>query len=225
MLFNTSLEIDVLANDTDADGDLLTIVAAQSDFGDVLIQGGKLIFTPLADYFGDVAINYSIDDGFGVLDSARVNVNVFVNTAPITIDDSAATDDETPILIDVLANDYDDEGNSFSLVSVTSADIGAVLEDQQIRFTPTTGFAGAVQITYMVEDIYGAQREGILTITVTPAVEVVRVRNTNENSSGGSLNIYLFAMLCMGAWYRRFTGRRYLNNTKPQTFKKFSDYE
>ena len=81
--------IDVLANDTDSDGDKLTVTQATVDSskGTVVINSdGTITFTPVANYHGDAVINYSISDGKGGVSSSFVNVVVAsVNDAPTDI--------------------------------------------------------------------------------------------------------------------------------------------
>ncbi len=81
--------IDVLANDTDSDGDKLTVTQATVDSskGTVVINSdGTITFTPVANYHGDAVINYSVSDGKGGVSSSFVNVVVAsVNDAPTDI--------------------------------------------------------------------------------------------------------------------------------------------
>uniref|UniRef100_UPI001055D10A tandem-95 repeat protein n=1 Tax=Marinomonas flavescens TaxID=2529379 RepID=UPI001055D10A len=84
------ITIDVLSNDTDLDGDTLTITAAtvSEAQGTVAIVDGKLEFTPAENFNGDANISYTISDGT-VTDTANVAVTVnAVNDAPVATDDS-----------------------------------------------------------------------------------------------------------------------------------------
>ena len=56
--------VDVLANDTDADGHTLTITAvSDSTMGTVTTDGSQISFTPDPGAFGTDSVTYSIDDG------------------------------------------------------------------------------------------------------------------------------------------------------------------
>lgn len=74
---NTAVTIAVLSNDSDPDGDPLTITMATSPAnGTVAIQAGKIVFTPTRNFTGATSFNYSISDGKGGSASAQVKVTV-----------------------------------------------------------------------------------------------------------------------------------------------------
>jgi VCBS repeat-containing protein len=85
--------VDVLANDSDIDGDLLTVTEASAFNGTVEINGeNQLIYKGNHNFAGPDTISYTISDGNGGQDTASVNVTVFSNDAPaisIGFDDSA----------------------------------------------------------------------------------------------------------------------------------------
>lgn len=73
----TSLSINVLSNDSDADGDTLTVVDASAIKGSVIIsKDSSLQYTPVVGYFGSDEITYQISDGFGGNSSAIVTVSI-----------------------------------------------------------------------------------------------------------------------------------------------------
>lgn len=76
--YATAVTIDVLGNDSDVDGDTLTVVSATSPNGDVVINAdGTLTFTPAANFDGaDATIEYTVSDGQGGQDTATVTVTV-----------------------------------------------------------------------------------------------------------------------------------------------------
>ncbi|WP_164492071.1 cadherin-like domain-containing protein, partial [Thioclava indica] len=76
--FNTAVTIDVLANDTDANGDTLCVYGTPTaSNGSVVVNSdGTLTFTPDADFTGTADICYKITDGNGGYDSATVHINV-----------------------------------------------------------------------------------------------------------------------------------------------------
>jgi len=77
---STANVIDVLSNDTDADGDTLLIVqpVGQGSYGTVAIIGGGtgLTYTPDENYSGDDTFTYTVSDGNGGTDTATVNVSI-----------------------------------------------------------------------------------------------------------------------------------------------------
>jgi hypothetical protein len=76
----------VLSNDTDADGDTLTIQSAtQGAHGTTTVIGGGLTYTPDANYNGSDSFTYTINDGNGHTDTATVSVTVGAVNDPVTI--------------------------------------------------------------------------------------------------------------------------------------------
>ncbi|WP_141347420.1 Ig-like domain-containing protein, partial [Vibrio inusitatus] len=153
---DTPVTIDVLSNDTDIDGDDLTITEASvpADQGTVEIVDGKLVFTPAKDFNGDATISYTITDG-DKESSAEVTVAVAPqNDGPVAVDDSVATDEDTPVTIDVLANDTDIDGDKLTITEASvPADQGTVeIVDGKLVFTPAKDFNGDATISYTITD-------------------------------------------------------------------------
>ena len=94
--FGTSVTIDALSNDSDPDGDTLTIVSANVDSGEVSINEGSLFYTPLQGFSGDATITYSVSDGLLTADAA-VTVTVLPEpvepvdpTVPVTVNNRSS---------------------------------------------------------------------------------------------------------------------------------------
>lgn len=83
----------LLANDTDADGDVLTIVGAGNPAHGQIIQqpGGSLTFTPAAGYTGPASFTYTVSDGNGGMATATVSLNVVV-PPPVTLRGTSLND-------------------------------------------------------------------------------------------------------------------------------------
>ncbi|PKG83015.1 hypothetical protein CXF85_11755, partial [Colwellia sp. 75C3] len=150
--------IDILSNDSDADGDTLTVTEVSANYGTVTIKSdGTLSYSPLGESSETDIITYTISDGNGGIASAVVTVTVIVveNKAPIAIDDSYAFTSFTPVTLDVLINDSDPENDPIELVSVQS-DIGEVeIVDGVLIYTPKQGVGGTFTITYSIKDSVG----------------------------------------------------------------------
>ncbi len=72
-----AVTIDVLGNDSDPDGDPLTVTSATATNGSVVINpDGTLTFTPEDGFAGGAEISYTVSDGNGGSDSAGVAVAV-----------------------------------------------------------------------------------------------------------------------------------------------------
>ncbi|WP_430458216.1 Ig-like domain-containing protein [Rheinheimera sp.] len=192
---DSSIDVNVLGNDTDADGDKLTVTQAISSFGTVTILADqKLSYKPNAEFVGTDTVIYTITDGKGGTASSELIVTVFSNTAPVAAPDSAATDDRSPILIDVLKNDTDADGDALK-VSAASALQGTVTieADQRLRYTPKTGFNGVDTISYTVKDGTGDTATSSVSVTVRAYQDVV----VDNKSSGGSMTTWM--LLALGA--------------------------
>ena len=169
---DTVVVLDVLANDSDPDGDPLVVAAVtQAAHGLVnLTSSGGLTYTPQPDYSGQDSFGYTIQDGRGGQDSAVVTMTVRpVNDAPEAVNDSATTDEDSAVSIDVVANDSDAEGNPIQLLSVGAASHGtATITAQGVAYTPQADFYGSDSFAYTVQDSLGASSQGQVSVQVLP---------------------------------------------------------
>jgi hypothetical protein len=196
---NQSAEIDVLANDTDADGDTLTVKQVSSQFGvAVILDNQQISYTPAADFIGTDVLVYSISDGKGGTGSSELTITVLANRAPIAVDDVASTDDKTVLILDVLSNDSDPDNQALNLVSVSAQQGGVVIEGNKIRYTPKTGFEGIDVVTYSISDGLG----GEATANVMVSVKAYKAQVV-DNQSGGSVNWLWSGMLMLTLALRR----------------------
>ncbi|SIR33036.1 Fibronectin type III domain-containing protein [Shewanella morhuae] len=198
--WNQSLDVDVLANDTDSDGDTLTVTQVTSEFGTVVILANQqLSYTPATDFIGTDVLVYSITDGKGGTASSELTVVVSGNTAPTTVDDSAATDDRTSLLLDVLSNDSDPDGNILTLVSATAQQGVVSVEYNKLRYIPKTGFDGVDAVSYRISDGVGGDATGQVLITVKAYQEVV----IDNESGGGSMSLWVLGLIITAGLIRR----------------------
>jgi Ca2+-binding RTX toxin-like protein len=170
---DTPVVIDVLENDTDPDGDPLTVTGASSPDGTVTINpDGTLTFTPDENFNGPTEITYTVSDGNGGTDTATVTVDVTpVNDAPDAMDDDGTTTEDTPVTIDVLGNDSDVDGDMLSVVDLGDPANGTVTDngDGTVDYTPDAGFTGTDTFTYTVSDGNGGTDVAEVTVTVEAA--------------------------------------------------------
>ncbi len=165
----------LLGNDTDVDGNTLTIASITSGTGGtaVLNPDGTVTFTPNANFNGAASFSYVASDGTTTSNSATVTVNVApVNDAPIANPDTLAAVEDTPITYtasQLLGNDTDVDGNALTIASVTSSTGGtAVLNpDGTVTFTPNANFNGAASFSYVASD--GTATSNSATVTVNVA--------------------------------------------------------
>jgi hypothetical protein len=167
-----SVLLSVLANDSDIDGDAVSISSfTQGTEGAVTQEGNDLRYTPNADFNGSDAFTYDIADGNGGTATATVSVTINpVSDAPVATDDTPSVDEDGSVLISVLANDSDADGDSLSITGFTSATDGTVTQEgDQLRYTPHADFNGSDAFTYDISDGTG----GIATATVTVTVNAI----------------------------------------------------
>ncbi|EGM76015.1 putative Ig domain-containing protein,BNR/Asp-box repeat protein [Rheinheimera sp. A13L] len=198
---DTAVEVNVLANDTDPDGDTLTVNQAVGSFGTVtILDDQQLNYMPNPDFIGTDIVIYSITDGKGGTASSELVVSVVGNVAPVAVNDTASTDDKTVLLIAVLANDSDEDGNTL-MVSSASAEQGSVSieADQRLRYTPKAGFDGVDTISYTITDGFGGQASAQVSVTVRAYQDVV----VDNKSSGGSMAWWMVMVLAGAVVLRR----------------------
>jgi len=165
-----AIVIDVLANDSDADGNPLSVTAVtQPVHGSAQIGANKITYTPVAGYVGSDQFTYTISDNKGLSASARINVTVNAKPAspPIARDDSTTTAYNTPVTINVLANDTDADGNPISITAVTQPAHGSTrIDANRITYTPAAGYAGSDQFAYTIGDDKGLSASAKVNVTV-----------------------------------------------------------
>ncbi|ELA9593491.1 tandem-95 repeat protein, partial [Vibrio parahaemolyticus] len=176
---DTAVTIDVLVNDSDVEGDALSIQSASvpSEQGSVDIVDGKLVFTPAENFNGEATITYIVTDG-DLTDEAKVSVTVTpVNDAPVAKDDIATTQEDTPVTIDVLPNDTDVDGDKLSIESASVPKEQGTVEvvDGKLVFTPAENFNGDAEITYTVTDGQLTD-EAKVTVTVNPVNDAPTIK-------------------------------------------------
>jgi len=166
--------IDVLLNDWDADSDPLSIDSlTQPDNGTAVDNGdGTITYTPDAGFTGTDYFDYTISDGRGGTDTATVDVYVeelVVNNPPVAVDDYDWTEEGMPVVIDVLLNDWDPDGDPLSVRSVTPPDNGTAVinPDGTITYTPDAGFTGTDAFSYTISDGQGGTDTATVYVEVT----------------------------------------------------------
>ncbi|MCI0575506.1 MAG: tandem-95 repeat protein [Chloroflexi bacterium] len=165
--------IDVLANDGDVDGDALAVTAVTTPTHGLVVANpdGSLTYTPDANFYGSDAFIYTVNDGQGGTDMAVVAITVApVNDAPLAANDTAATNEDLPVTIPVLANDSDLDGDPLVVTAVTTPANGLVAAnpDGTLTYTPTADFHGADSFLYTIEDGQGGADTATVTLAVNP---------------------------------------------------------
>lgn len=183
----------VLTNDGDADGDLLIAVLADGpDHGTVVLDpDGGFTYTPDADFNGEDAFTYRADDGAAPARAKALSPAVTVtlavaavNDAPTATDDTASVAAGGTVVVDVLANDADVDGDPLTVT----------LLDGPARGTATCGPAGCTYaapagdpggvVTFRYRSTDPGGLEATATVSVTVAAAQVATTSTSTTAGG-----------------------------------------
>ncbi len=174
---DTATNGNVLGNDSDVDGDVLSVTPASlttTGGGTVtLLANGDFTYTPAADFNGVDSFVYQLVDGNGGIDLGAVNITVnSINDDPVAGDDSLTTNEDTATNGNVLGNDSDIDGDTLGVTPTTlsTANGGTVtlLANGDFTYTPAGDFNGADSFDYTLVDGNGGFDTGTVNITVNP---------------------------------------------------------
>jgi len=172
---SATLEEDTLAvvypllNDTDPGGGSLELTGISSTpAGDTRIDGAAVVFTPAPDWNGQVELTYAVKSAGGEA-SGRISLTVTpVNDAPVAVGDAFNANSGTDLILEVLANDEDVDGDLLRIIEVsTSANATIEFEGDVINYLASAAFSGVDEFTYVVADAAGATADATVTVAVT----------------------------------------------------------
>ena len=198
-LFTSTVDLDF--NDTDLDGDSLSVVAgtfATTQGGSlVLAADGSYTYTPALNFNGIDTVDYTVTDGM-LTDIGTLTITVNpVNDAPVAVDDAVTATEDTLFTstVDLDFNDTDLDGDSLSVVAGTYATTqgGSLVlaADGSYSYTPALNFHGIDSVVYTVTD--GMLTDvGTLTITVNaandaPTITAIANQTIAEDGTTGVL--------------------------------------
>ena len=165
----------ILINDSDVDGDALTIVKLLDPTHGTLTLNtdGTFQYVPAANYSGSDNFTYFVTDGS--LNSNTVNVTLTVtpvNDTPVAVNESYAINEDSPLSVSlpgVLANDSDTDGNLLSATRVTGPAHGTLTlnANGSFLYVPAPNYNGTDSFTYRASD--GTLTSNLATVTITIA--------------------------------------------------------
>ncbi|MBL0046805.1 MAG: tandem-95 repeat protein [Bacteroidetes bacterium] len=168
----------VLANDSDGDGDALTVstIPVSNVTHGVLIlnSDGTFIYIPTANYNGSDSFVYQVCDGSSLCSTTTVIITInAVNDSPVVVNDlSSVNEDNVLNGSSVLINDSDPESNTLTVntipISGPSNGILALSATGTYTYSPSPNYNGTDSFTYQVCDngIPSVCATGTVTITV-----------------------------------------------------------
>ena len=195
--------ISVLDNDSDTtDNDSLTIdsITRQPSSGTATINknNGTITYTPNSAFTGTDTFEYSISDGNGGTDTAKVTVRVnAVNHSPIASDVEVTTDQDKPVSITLKVTDSDQgDTQTFSVSKAANGGQIANFDNKAgtLKYIPPAGFSGEDAFNYRATDSHGAvSNTATVTITINrinkpPIASAGSDAKVNEGTLGYSLN-------------------------------------
>lgn len=166
----TILTSDLLANDSDVDGDPLFIqIESVPSSGTFTILPGEFVYTPNPDWFGTDSFTYRVFDGsvFGNLATVIITVNP-VNDAPVAGDDAfTGYEDMELVETSLLLNDYDAELQDLEVYLETGPSHGllTLYPDGSFEYQPNPNYFGIDSFTYRAFD--GLEYSNVATVTLT----------------------------------------------------------
>ena len=175
---NVSINIPILDNDTDPDGDVLIIeiIEMPTNGTAVVAANGTIFYVPNADFEGTDTLIYQVEDPSGLTDTAIVYITVgetdtSEQVPPIAVNDTVTIDVDENIEILVLANDTDPDGDDelINVVEITQDPqngTAVITDDNTIFYSPNVSFVGFDTIVYWIEDEDGLMDSAIIFITV-----------------------------------------------------------
>lgn len=195
---NTPLSVPaagLLINDSDADGDALTVtrVAGPAHGTLTLNADGSFLYTPTLNYAGPDSFTYQVSDGS--LNSAVVAVTLGIistNSLPVANGDSYSTNEDTLLSVPaagIVANDTDADGNALAaaLVSGPLHGILALSANGAFEYRPTLNYAGPDSFTYKVNDGMGDSNIATVTIDVSAINDAPGVGNDSYSIAEDNL--------------------------------------
>jgi VCBS repeat-containing protein len=191
---DTQLSVDapgVLGNDYDPDSGpsaLTCVLVSDVSHGTLTLNAdGSFVYNPDKDYYGEDSFTYQAYDGQDYSNVATVYISIFgVNDPPVAVDDTAETVADTPVEIDVTANDYDIDGtiDKSTVTIVTDPSHGTTSVDPVtgvVTYTPDPGYIGSDSFEYTVDDNEGATSNIALVEITVASPEELDQEQTQDN--------------------------------------------
>jgi hypothetical protein len=163
----------LLANDADGDGDPLVVVSPASIVGQhgalTVNADGSFTWLPAQDDLAGEDLFYAVSDGALVSLPAGFSITVTpVNDPPSLVDDAAATPEDTPVDVPVLANDGDVDGDALTVIAVSAPAHGFASTDGTIvSWTPGQDRTDPVSVVVTITD-GTVNLDSTLDLTVLP---------------------------------------------------------
>lgn len=178
----TTTTVDLLANNSDPEGDVLTITSIDAPVNGTLVSNGDgtYDYTPNPGYCGTEVLAYQVSDGTATITDYLTITVVCVNNVPtggneiLVIDEDANTTNSGYLL----ANNNDPDGNTLVILNITQTGGGTffLTPTGSVNYTPNPNWCGTDTLVYAVSD-------GTITVYDTLFVIVTCI---NDLPTGGN---------------------------------------
>jgi len=172
----TSID-DLDANDTDADGDALSVVGGtftSNNGGTITVSSdGSYTYTPSANFHGTETFDYTVTDGT-LTDTGTLSITInSVNDSPVANDDDYNMNEDTVLTISVTEgllfnDDIGGDGGDLKAILTSSPLDGTLNLDENGSFTyePNNNYYGSDTFTYSITDSNGDSNTATVAITI-----------------------------------------------------------
>ena len=159
----------VLANDSDPDGDHVSIAAIGSPpaHGTLTLQpDGSFVYAPAPLFHGSDSFTYIATDGVLGSSAATVTINVApVNHSPSASSAAINTNENTSVAVNLVASDAD--GNTLSYSVGTPSHGSLTGTPPSLTYAPASNYSGADSFTFKVND--GTIDSNLATVSIAVA--------------------------------------------------------
>ncbi|WDF53340.1 Ig-like domain-containing protein [Mucilaginibacter sp. KACC 22063] len=204
---NTPVNITVLNNDVSSNSTLVpsTVTVIQQPLhGTVSINltTGVATYTPNAGYSGTDNFTYTVKDANGAT-SNIANVTITIPQGPAAVNDNATTTPNTPVQIDIPANDTPGSAplDPTTVTIISQPAHGTVVLDPstgRVTYVPSTNYTGTDQFTYTIKDQNGnTSNVATVNIAITdkPVIGLAKSLTTIAKNLNGSYDVtYTFTV-------------------------------
>lgn len=183
-----SVTFDPRLNDTDPNGDTITIASvATPALGTATLNSNQTItYVPNTNATGVDNFSYTLGDGRSGTATGSIVATISTNTAPVAAPDSFSAVASTPVVVDPRANDSDPDGDLITVVAVTAPAHGtASISDggTAVTYTMAGGYSGSDSLSYTISDPSGATGTATMAIN-SLAVQYLVVAGGGAGGSG-----------------------------------------
>eukprot|EP01084_Bolivina_argentea_P165706 287835_1 len=174
---SSGIDINVMENDNDAEGDNFSVISITQPRNGVstINPDGTVKYTPNTGFCGRDLFEYTIQDDIETAqDTARVAITITCTPTtkpPNTLtanDNSVSVQQDSSIDINVKKNDIDNEYDTFDVVSISRPRYGTAVinDDNTVKYTPNAGYCGIDLFRYTIRDAHGAEDTARVSITI-----------------------------------------------------------